>query len=260
MLCVISPAKSLDFSPAAKDLLASEPMFAEDANLLARTAARLSRTRLKALMALSDELAALNHARFQTFSPEPAGNTTKQAALAFAGDTYTGLGFNTLEREAVTYAQDHLRILSGLYGILRPLDAIQPYRLEMGRRLKVGRAESLYDYWGERLAVALDDAAEVAGANFVLNCASQEYFRAARAEKMRTAVVTPVFLDEKNGSAKVISFFAKRARGAMARYVVENRVRDPEALSGFCWEGYAFQKEQSIQLQPVFLRRERIAA
>lgn len=260
MLCVISPAKSLDFKPAAPELERGMPDFAEDAVTLARSAGRLSKVRLKALMELSDDLAALNHARFKAFSETPAEEATKQAALAFSGDTYTGLDFASLDRESVAHAQGHLRILSGLYGVLRPLDAIQPYRLEMGRRLKTGRAESLYAYWGTRLAAALDEAAEEAGAGFILNAASQEYFRAAREDVLRTPVITPVFLDEKNGVAKTISFFAKRARGAMTRFVLEQRITKPADLAGFDWEGYQFQSGEGDAQRPVFLRAERLAA
>ncbi|MEO0914850.1 MAG: peroxide stress protein YaaA [Pseudomonadota bacterium] len=260
MLCVISPAKSLDLAPAPPEIPRSAPAFQADAVRLARSAGRLSRARLKALMALSDDLATLNYERFKAFSDAPAEAATKQAALAFAGDTYAGLDFASLDAGSVAYAQGHLRILSGLYGLLRPMDAIQPYRLEMGRRLKTGRAESLYAYWGTRLAEGLDAAAEEAGARFLLNAASQEYFRAAREDALRTPVITPVFLDEKNGVAKTISFFAKRARGAMARFVLEHRIVDAADLAGFGWEGYRFRAEDSAPLRPVFQRSERMAA
>ncbi len=260
MLCVISPAKSLDFTPVDAALKRSEPIFLEDAAQLAKSAGRLSRARLKALMELSDDLAALNYERFKAFDAEPSAEKVKQAALAFSGDTYTGLDYGSLNAEAMDYAQGNLRILSGLYGVLRPMDVIQPYRLEMGRKLKTGRAESLYEYWGERIASAVDSAAKEAGASFILNAASQEYFRATREDALKTPVITPVFLDEKNGAAKTIGFYAKRARGAISRFVLENRIKTVEELAGFDWDGYRFQPGEGDVLRPVFLRAERMAA
>ncbi len=256
MLCVLSPAKSLNFDPANPSVPRTDPAFQADAVKLAKSAGRLSRAKLKALMALSDDLADLNYRRFRAFAAEPTGDSVKQAALAFSGDTYIGLDFQTLSSPDMAYAQDHVRILSGLYGALRPFDAIQPYRLEMGRKLKTGRADSRYAYWDTRLAGALDAAAVEAGAGFILNCASTEYFKAAREDALRTPVITPVFLDEKNGVAKTIGFFAKRARGALTRFVVENRITDPADLAGFDWQGYGFVAADSTPLAPVFFREE----
>ncbi|MEO0388552.1 MAG: peroxide stress protein YaaA [Pseudomonadota bacterium] len=256
---MLSPAKSLDFQAAPPDVPIGDPVFRDAAAKLARSAARLSRVKLKAMMALSDDLADLNWRRFKAFEPVPGRERVKQAALAFAGDTYAGLRFSTLSPEDMAWANDHIAILSGLYGVLRPLDAIQPYRLEMGRRLKTGRAETLYDFWGARLAAELDARAAAAGAKAIVNCASTEYFRAARADLLKTPVITPVFLDEKAGEAKVISFFAKRARGALARYVVQTRATAPTDLQHFAWEGYRFDAADSTDAAPVFRRPEAVA-
>lgn len=260
MLCVISPAKSLDFASAGPDVPRTVPVFAPDAARLARAAGRLSRARLKTLMELSDDLADLNWRRFKAFKADPARETTRQAGLAFAGDTYIGLDFASLDPASMAHAQENLRILSGLYGILRPFDAIQPYRLEMGRRLKAGRAENLYDYWGTRLAAALDVAAQEAGARAIVNLASAEYFRAARADALKTPVITPVFLDEKAGVARTVGFFAKRARGAMARFVMENQLADPDDLRAFDHNGYRFQGISHDGTTLTFLRAAAAAA
>lgn len=253
MLAVISPAKRLDWSVDSPEG-ATLPAFQADAKRLATTAKQLPLRDLKALMGLSDDLARLNRDRFVAFAPEPNPQTDKPAALAFAGDTYMGLQAATLSSEAMAYAQEHLRILSGLYGVLRPLDLIQPYRLEMGSRLKTRRGATLYAYWGDQLSKALNAQAEAIGTELLVNCASNEYFGAVDPKSLRLNVLTPVFLEERNGTAKTVSFFAKKARGAMARYVVETRARSPEDLHGFDYEGYRFQSEQSTPERLVFQR------
>ncbi|MEO1551018.1 MAG: peroxide stress protein YaaA [Pseudomonadota bacterium] len=260
MLCVVSPAKSLDFEGAPAQAPQTRPVFADEAARLARTASRLSKAKLKAMMDLSDALTDLNYQRFKAFEAEPAPTLTKPAAHAFAGDTYIGLDFPSLPPRAQTYAQDHLAILSGLYGVLRPYDGIQPYRLEMGRRLKTRRGETLYDFWGKTIAAELRARAEETGATCLVNCASQEYFRAVDTKALGLPVITPVFEDEKDGVAKVIGFFAKRARGAMARFMVETRARSAQDLHGFAWEGYAFQPDLSAPNAPVFRRSAQMAA
>ncbi len=259
MLAVISPAKSLDFSAAPTDWPHSQPDTATDAARLARTAGRLSRIKLKALMELSDDLADLNWRRFKAFAEDPAPEATKQAALAFNGDTYAGLDYGSLEPMDRDYAQDHLRILSGLYGVLRPHDTIQPYRLEMGRPLKTRRGGTLYAYWGDRIAAALDAQATAVGARHIVNLASTEYFRAVDTNALQTPVITPVFLDEKAGVPKVISFFAKRARGAMARFMVQTQAASPQDLLRFDWQGYAHTPELSEPGKPAFVRTEALA-
>ncbi len=252
MLVVISPAKRLDW--AARDVAMTDPDFLEDANRLAKTARNLSLRDLQGLMSLSPDLARLNRDRFRAFAEEPEAEATRPAALAFAGDTYLGLEAGTLDADEMAWAQDHLRILSGLYGVLRPLDAIQPYRLEMGSRLKTRRGKSLYDYWRDQLAKALVAQAEAVGTDTLVNCASTEYFSAAQTKALRLRVITPSFLEDKDGERKMVSFFAKRARGAMARFVVQNRLSDAEGLRDFDLGGYAYQPDVSTPEAPVFAR------
>ncbi|MDW4498271.1 peroxide stress protein YaaA [Sulfitobacter sp. D35] len=254
MLVVISPAKRLDWSD--RDVEMTAPVFRDDALRLAKTARNLTLGRLKALMDLSDDLARLNRDRFAAFGASPDPETLRPAAFAFAGDTYLGLDAASLDADALRYAQDHLRILSGLYGLLRPLDGIQPYRLEMGSRLKTRRGDTLYDYWRDTLAKALKAEAEALGCETLVNCASQEYFGAVPPAALGLRIVTPVFLEDKGDGRdpKVVSFFAKRARGAMARFIVERRVTDPDELKDFDTGGYAFDTERSSADRPVFVR------
>ena len=253
MLTVISPAKRLDWDPV-EGIDLTQPTFGEDALRLARRASRLSRADLQQLMDISLDLAKLNQARFRDFADAPAPQDLRPAMYAFAGDTYQGLEARTLGTDAQAWAQRHLRILSGLYGLLRPLDGIQPYRLEMGSRLKTRRGPSLYAYWGDRLAVALNAEARDTGSRVLLNCASQEYFGAVDVKALDLEVVTPVFLEERPGGPKVISFSAKRARGAMARFVAEHRICEPSALREFDSGGYRFDPDRSTDAAPVFLR------
>lgn len=254
MLTVISPAKRLDWSPV--DGETTEPAFAQDAVALARVARGLDVADLRKLMHISEDLARLNRDRFAAFADAPQAEATRPAAFAFAGDTYTGLEARRLDADALRWAQGHLRILSGLYGLLRPLDAIQPYRLEMGSRLVTDRGASLYDWWGDRLSLALNAAAEEVGAKALVNCASTEYFSAVQPDALRLRVITPVFLDERDGEARIISFHAKKARGAMARFIMENRLADPADLGAFATGGYAFRPAMSEGDRMVFLRPE----
>jgi cytoplasmic iron level regulating protein YaaA (DUF328/UPF0246 family) len=250
MLVVISPAKRLDWGE--QDVAMTQPDFADDAMRLARTARNLTLGDLKALMGLSDDLARLNRDRFRAYSDTP--EDTRPAMYAFAGDTYQGLEAASLSQDEVAYAQEHLRILSGLYGILRPLDAIQPYRLEMGSRLKTRRGSTLYDFWRTDLSKALNKQAEAVGTNILLNCASQEYFGAVAPKALKLQTTTPVFMEDKGTGPKIVSFFAKKARGAMARFVVQNRVRDLDGLKDFDMGGYTFQPAQSGDGKMVFVR------
>lgn len=254
MLVVISPAKRLDW--AERDVLVTQPDFQDDAVRLSKTARNLSLGKLKSLMGLSDDLARLNRDRFNAFSEEPAPEATRPAALAFAGDTYQGLEATSLNEDERAWAQDHLRILSGLYGVLRPLDAIQPYRLEMGSRLKTRRGSNLYEYWRDDLSKALNAQAQSVGMDVLINCASQEYFGAVAPKALKLRVITPAFMEDKNDGKgpKIVSFFAKKARGAMARFVIQNRLTDPEALTSFDTGGYVYQPEQSTPDKPVFVR------
>ena len=243
MLVTISPAKSLDLSPV--DHAPTQPLFADDAVRLAKTMRGQTLTQLRVLMGLSEDLARLNRDRFKAFSDDPAPDAVKPAVWMFNGDTYQGLEAATLEAEDITFAQDRLCILSGLYGVLRPLDAIQPYRLEMGSRLKTRRGNNLYDYWGDSIAKALNARAADAGTDTLINCASQEYFGAVDAKALKLRVITPQFLEVKDGRPRVVSFFAKRARGAMARFVMTLRVTDPEGIKDFGTGGYQYDPDLS---------------
>ena len=252
MLTVISPAKSLDLGPAP--VSATEPQWQADANRLAKTMRNLPLKGLKSLMSLSDDLARLNRDRYRDFAASPAPEATRPAAFAFNGDTYLGLEARTLDHGDLEWAQDRLRILSGLYGLLRPLDAIQPYRLEMGSRLKTRRGASLYDYWGDQIAKSLRAEAAALGTDTLVNCASEEYFRAADRKALKLRVVTPIFMELKDDTPRIVSFFAKRARGAMARHIITNRLTDPEGIKSFSTGGYAYEPDLSDANRLVFLR------
>jgi cytoplasmic iron level regulating protein YaaA (DUF328/UPF0246 family) len=252
MLIVISPAKRLDWAERTAEL--TEPDFPEDALRLVKTARNLSLGDLKSLMGLSDDLARLNRDRFQSYDLEPSLDDLRPAALAFAGDTYQGLDAQSLEADELAWAQEHLRILSGLYGLLRPLHGIQPYRLEMGSKLKTRRGANLYAYWRDQLSKALNTQAETLGTDVLVNCASQEYFGAVDPKALKLKVITPQFLEDKGGTPKMISFFAKKARGSMARYIIQHRLTDPAGLKDFDYGGYAYDPERSTEDKPVFVR------
>ena len=252
MLVVISPAKRLDW--AERDVEVTAPDFQDDAIRLSKTARNLTLGDLKKLMDLSDDLARLNRDRYRAFSDAPEADATRPAALAFAGDTYQGLEAASLDADEMAWAQDHLRILSGLYGVLRPLDAIQPYRLEMGSKLKTRRGKNLYEYWRDQLSKALNAQAEEIGGDVLVNCASQEYFGAVDLKALKLRVITPVFMEDKGGTPKIVSFFAKKARGAMARYIIQHRLTDPKGLLDFDSGGYEYRPELSEENKPVFLR------
>lgn len=254
MLAIVSPAKKLDFSALQKPLPHSKPDFADDAQALVKTARRLSRAKLRRLMKLSESLAEVNYQRFQNHAPLETPDNAKQAALAFAGDTYMGLDSASLDDDDLQFAQSHLRILSGLYGLLRPLDLIQPYRLEMKSRLATRRGKTLYDFWGDRLALALDSQLAGHKSPVLVNLASNEYFKALPRKHLSARVITPAFKEASNGHAKVIGFFAKRARGAMARYMIQNRLESPEDLKGFDADGYSYRNELSDADNWVFTR------
>lgn len=252
MLIVISPAKALNFDAPPPSAPLTLPQLADQTAELAKTTKKLRVSDLKRLMSLSDALASLNRERFQAFAPESEEGL--QAAFAFNGDVYQGLKARELDRKALAWAQDHLRILSGLYGVLRPLDAIQPYRLEMGVKLKTRRGQSLYDFWGERIANALDDALAGHKDKTIVNCASGEYFGAVDRKALKAPVVACRFLEEKDGESRILSFFAKRARGALARYAIDNRIDTVADLKGFDTDGYRFQPHLSSDEELTFSR------
>lgn len=251
MLILLSPAKSLDFTAGPQAAL-TMPELADQTAELAKTTRRLTARELKRLMSLSDSLAKLNRERFQAFDPESEEGL--QAVFAFNGDVYLGLRARELDRKALAFAQDHVRILSGLYGVLRPLDAIQPYRLEMGTRLKTRRGANLYDFWGARLSEALDRALAGHADRTIVNCASEEYFGAVDRKALKAPVVSCRFLEEKDGEARIISFFAKRARGAMARFAIDQRIDRAADLKAFDRDGYRFQPHLSTDDEWTFSR------
>ena len=261
MLTVISPAKRLDETRRALPggLEPTEPIFAADAAKLARIARGLSVAELRGLMGISEPLAKLNAERFRAFQARPTADRVWPAAFCFDGDTYAGLEARTLDPDALRWAQGHLRILSGLYGLLRPLDVIQPYRLEMGSRLANPKGPDLYAYWGSRIAKALNMAALEVGTAIIVNCASQEYFGAVDLKALKLKVITPVFLEGAGAEAKVVSFYAKKARGAMARFIAEHRLTDATDLRSFAAGGYAFDAKASDGDRLVF-RRDAVAA
>jgi cytoplasmic iron level regulating protein YaaA (DUF328/UPF0246 family) len=255
MLALVSPAKKLDFTEMAAPMSYSQPDFLERSAVLVEQAKKLSQVELARLMKLSDKLTDLNFQRFKAYSPPFTKSNAKQAALAFNGDTYVGLDAPSLSEDDLVYAQDHLRILSGLYGMLRPLDLIQPYRLEMGSRLQNPEGADLYEFWGDDLAHAIDGIVATHKEPVVINLASNEYFKAARPETMQMRVITPVFKEVKDGVTKVLGLFAKRARGCMARYIITNRIEKSEKLKKFNRDGYAYQAELSSDDTWVFTRQ-----
>lgn len=253
MLVVISPAKRLD-EAAISTPNETLPLFQDAANDLAGYGAGLSVKDLQKLMGISENLAKLNADRFAKFESGSTPENAKQAAVFFAGDTYAGLEAASLDDEQMDWAQQHLRILSGLYGLLRPRDLIQPYRLEMGSRLETKRGKNLYEYWGDTISNALNDAAGQVETKTLVNCASVEYFGAVDLGALDLRVITPVFMEQKAGTPKIVSFFAKKARGAMARFIIEHRITDPEGLKDFDTGGYQYRADMSDVDRMVFLR------
>lgn len=251
---LLSPAKKLDFKPAPDWVQPTRPALLKDTSVLAGVAKGLTAGQLKKLMGLSEPLAKLNHARFQAFDPANGGET-KAAAFAFNGEVYLGLDAKTLTADDLVFAQTHVGILSGLYGLLRPLDAIQPYRLEMGTGLKTPRGASLHDFWREGLTAHLNGVLAKLTAPTVINLASEEYFGALDAARVESPVIQPVFKEIKNGKAMMLSFFFKKARGMMARWIVQNRVAAAEDLKRFDAGGYAFDPAMSKAATWVFTRK-----
>ena len=252
MLIALSPAKSLDFTAPPPSVSLSTPQLADQTAELAKTTRKLRAVDLKRMMSLSDSLAKLNRERFQAF--DPASEEGVQAAFAFNGDVYAGLKARELDKKALAWAQDHIRILSGLYGVLRPLDAIQPYRLEMGVRIKTRRGTSLYDFWGPRVSEALNAAAEGHSDKTLVNCASGEYFGAVDRKALNLPVLSCRFLEEQDGEARIVSFYAKKARGLMARYAINNRIERAADLRAFDVAGYRFVAELSTDEAFTFSR------
>ena len=255
MLFLLSPAKTLDYASPIPDVPHTLPAFAADAAHLIEVLKRYSPQQLARLMEISDPLAALNVARYQTWTPKFTGRNSRQAVLAFDGDVYAGLQARRMGAAELEWAQQHLRVLSGLYGVLRPLDWMQPYRLEMGTSLRVDAAANLYQYWGSRISAHLNESLAADKTPVVINLASQEYFKAVDCRALKARVIDCVFEEWKGGDWKIISFFAKKARGLMARYAITQRVETPRKLEAFALEGYRFDPAASQPERMVFRRR-----
>lgn len=252
MIILLSPAKQLDFSEVCEHFETSAPALVKRTIELSKTTAKLSATQIKSLMHLSDDLADLNRERFKAFAP---GNEEGlQAAFAFNGEVYRGLNARNLSAEDLSWAQDRLRILSGLYGILRPLDTVQPYRLEMGTKLKTPKGANLYDFWGDDIADTIKADLEPHKEQTIVNLASVEYSKAAKLKTIGARVITVDFKEEKDGQLRALMVYAKKARGFMARWIIENRIEDSEHLTKFNIEGYRFEPEGSTPDRLLFTR------
>jgi len=256
MLIVISPAKSLDYKTPPKISDFTIPEFLNESEKLVGRLKTLNPKKLSELMGISADLGELNFKRFQEwhlpFTPENA----KQAILAFNGDVYQGLRATTFSKEQFERAQSKLRILSGIYGVLKPLDLIQPYRLEMGTKLKYYKSKDLYSFWNPLITNKINEAVGESGSNLLVNLASNEYFKSINKKKLKADIITPDFKEFKNGTYKMISIFAKRARGLMCRYIIENNITDPSDLLAFDTEGYSFNSRLSKADNPVFTREQ----
>jgi len=254
MKILISPAKTLDLTSKPNNSNFSLPEMLNDSQELINTIKPYTPADIATLMKLSDKLAALNVSRYQEWQKEHTPSNSRPAVYTFMGDVYTGLDAYSLNDVDMNYAQDSLRILSGLYGLLKPLDLMQAYRLEMGTKLSNGRGSNLYQFWGDLIVDKINDSLQED--ELLVNLASNEYFKAVNKKKLKSTLITPNFLDEKNGQFKVISFYAKKARGLMTRYLIENRCRTLEEIKAFDLAGYRYDSQQSTDMAPVFIRPE----
>ncbi|KJJ40082.1 peroxide stress protein YaaA [Aequorivita vladivostokensis] len=253
MKIVISPAKTLDYDSKLPTARATQPKFLEEAELINNKLERKSKKAIGKLMDISDKLAELNYQRYKEFNTPFTKKNARPAVYAFAGDVYTGLDAYTIPSEKIDLLQDSLRILSGMYGLLRPLDLIQPYRLEMGTKLPINRKKDLYAFWKKPITEALND--ELEDDELFLNLASVEYFNAIDEKKLKVPVISPVFKDFKNGELKIIAFYAKKARGSMARFAIDKNVKSLDSLKAFDYDGYGFsEKYTEKESEPVFIR------
>jgi len=256
MLIVISPAKTLDFETPSATPTFSQPEMLDRSESLIDILLTKSPADIEKLMKISPKLSELNVERYHNWSqPFNTGNA-KQAMLAFKGDVYTGLEAETFSEQDFSYAQDHLRILSGLYGVLKPLDLMQPYRLEMGIKLENSQGKNLYDFWGSDITNKINQQLQNINSDILLNLASNEYFKSVKKKQLTGDIVTPVFKDWKNGQYKMISFYAKKARGLMSAWVIQNQVEKLEQLAQFNIDGYQYSENDSDPLNPVFLRKQ----
>jgi cytoplasmic iron level regulating protein YaaA (DUF328/UPF0246 family) len=256
MLILVSPAKTLDYESPPLVTDNTQPQFLDDSQELIDQLKKMSAPKIGKLMNISDKLAKLNTDRYKSWQLPLEPGPAKQSMFAFQGDVYTGLEADTMKKRDVQFAQKHLRILSGLYGVLRPLDLMHPYRLEMGTKLVNKRGQNLYHFWGDRVTDSLNTELKKQKSPLVFNLASNEYFKVVNAHKLDAELISPVFKDRKNGEYKLISFFAKKARGMMARYIIDNRIKDIESLKEFNTAGYRYNKKLSTATEPVFTRKE----
>ena len=254
MFIVVSPAKNLDYETAPATTEYTQPELLDHAAELMEVCRTLSPADLSSLMGISDKLAALNVARFGSWSQPFDTENAKQAVLAFNGDVYTGLDANSFSADDFAFAQSHLRILSGLYGLLKPLDLMQPYRLEMGTKLANSRGKHLYEFWGTVITDKLNE--HMSDDELLVNLASNEYFKSVKKRQLNAEIIEPAFKDWKNGQYKMISFFAKKARGQMARFLIQNRVDTVEGLLEFDLDGYSYNEALSTPAKPVFTRKQ----
>jgi len=256
MLTVISPAKTLDFESPTVTEAHTQPAHLTQSRKLVRRLRELSAGDLSKLMSVSDDLATLNRDRYKRWKTPFKPENARQALFAFKGDVYIGLDAYSMQAGDLEFAQDHLRILSGLYGLLRPLDLMQPYRLEMGTRLDTDQGSNLYQFWGERITRSLNQELKQSNADTLINLASGEYFKSIKPSLLKADIITPAFREYRDGEYKFIQFFAKKARGLMARYLVDQRIDEPEGLKGFDYEGYRYNASLSSASDWVFTRRQ----
>ena len=254
MLAILSPAKTLDYETPLKTKLNSQPIYGRESNQLIKTLRTFEPFEVASLMKISDKLADLNHKRYVEWRNKPAESKTRPAALAFKGDVYQGLEAESFNDNDLKFAQRHLRILSGLYGLLRPLDVIQPYRLEMGTKLKTSKGQNLYDYWGTKLTTGLNEALKESKEGTLVNLASNEYFGAVQPKLLEGSLLNIGFKEKRNGQLKFVSFSAKKARGLMAKFIIKERLKNPDDLKDFDLEDYKFNKKLSSELDWTFSR------
>lgn len=254
MLILISPAKTLDFESPAQSTMHSDTLFLKESKQLIKELRKLSVDDIKDLMGVSPKLAQLNFERFHEWNPPFTIQNAKQALLAFKGDVYTGLDANSFTNVEFEQAQAKLRILSGLYGILKPMDLIQAYRLEMGKKLETNKGNNLYQFWGDKITEAINIDLKKYEYKQLINLASNEYFKSVNKKKVKAEIISPVFKDLKNGEYKIISFYAKKARGLMTRFLIRNKITNPEEIKAFDLDGYIYNPLLSKDLEPVFTR------
>ena len=254
MLIVISPSKTLDFNKSIDIQEYTQPEYVKEASTLIKPLRKLSVGQLIELMGISPKLAQLNQERYYLWQPEFSPETARQALFAFRGDVYLGLDADSLKPSEIAIAQKQIRILSGLYGVLRPLDLMRPYRLEMGTPLKFGKTNNLYEFWQKKITAKIRKELDTSGSNLLINLASVEYFKAIDPKKLKAEIVTPEFKEAKNGTYQMVSFFAKKARGMMTRFILQNGITSENELHAFDSEGYCYNNNLSRQGRPVFTR------